>query len=147
MCLSSRQRACGPHDTYGSALTAQPGWSQGRPDNNTSSQLIKYFGLPTSRAPDTPVPVSPGYSRRADDSTPPVVPKKSMPDNNIIEADHGALKRMIRPTCGFQQMRTASTTLKGFEVMRMVRRGHCLLRRASVAGKVCLVNRLFGLAA
>ena len=147
MCLSSRQGACGPHDTYGSALTAQPGWSQGRPDNNTSSQLIKYFGLPTSCAPDTPVPVSPGYSRRADDSTPPVVPKKSMPDNNIIEADHGALKRMIRPTCGFQQMRTASTTLKGFEVIRMVRRGHCLLRRVSVAGKVCLVNRLFGLAA
>ena len=93
MCLSSRQGACGPHDTYGSALTAQPGWSQGRPDNNTSSQLIKYFGLPTSRAPDTPVPVSPGYSRRADDSTPPVVPRKSMPDNKSIEQDHRAIKR------------------------------------------------------
>ena len=42
--------------------------------------------------------------------------------NNILEADHGALKRMIRPTRGFQRMKTASTTLKGFEVMRMVRR-------------------------
>ena len=67
--------------------------------------------------------------------------------NNIIEADHGALKRMIRPTRGFQRMKTASTTLKGFEVMRMVRRGHCLLRHASMAGKICLVNQLFGLAA
>jgi hypothetical protein len=111
VCLSSRQGACGPHDTYGSALTAQPGWSQGRPDNNTSSQLIKYFGLPTSRAPDTPVPVSPGYSRRANDFTPPVVPKKSMPDNNIIEADHGAIKRVIRPTRGSQTMKTAAVTL------------------------------------
>ncbi len=45
--------------------------------------------------------------------------------NNIIEADHGALKRVIRPTCGFQRMRTASATLKGFEVLRMIRRGHC----------------------
>jgi transposase-like protein len=27
--------------------------------------------------------------------------------NNIIEADHGALKRVIRPTHGFQRMKTA----------------------------------------
>jgi transposase, IS6 family len=33
--------------------------------------------------------------------------------NNIIEADHGALKRVIRPTCGFQRMKTASATIKG----------------------------------
>jgi transposase, IS6 family len=67
--------------------------------------------------------------------------------NNIIEADHGALKRMIRPTRGFQRMKTASTTLKGFEVMRMVRRGHCMLRHAGVTGEIGLVNQLFGLAA
>jgi transposase-like protein len=66
--------------------------------------------------------------------------------NNIIEADHGALKRMIRPARGFQQMKTASATLKGFEVMRMVRRGHCMLRHAGVTGEVRLVNQLFGLA-
>jgi IS6 family transposase len=67
--------------------------------------------------------------------------------NNIIEADHGALKRMIRPTRGFQRMKTASATLKGFEVMRMVRRGHCLPRHAAVTGKICLVDQLFGLVA
>jgi transposase, IS6 family len=67
--------------------------------------------------------------------------------NNIIEADHGALKRVIRPTRGFQRMKTASTTLKGFEVMRMVRRGHCKLRHAGATGEICLVNHLFGLAA
>src|SRR5918993_500822 len=44
--------------------------------------------------------------------------------NNIIEADHGALKRVIRPTRGFQTMETATATLKGFEIMRMIRRGH-----------------------
>jgi transposase-like protein len=76
-----------------------------------------------------------------------VVHRTSKYLNNIIDADHGALKRMIRPTRGFQRMKTASTTLKGFEAMRMVRRGHCLLRHASVAGKICLVNQLFGLAA
>jgi len=42
--------------------------------------------------------------------------------NNIIEADHGALKRVIKPTRGFQSMRTATATIKGFEIMRMIRK-------------------------
>ncbi|WP_262268884.1 transposase [Microvirga yunnanensis] len=33
--------------------------------------------------------------------------------NNIIEADHSALKRVIRPTRGFQRMKIASATIKG----------------------------------
>jgi transposase, IS6 family len=67
--------------------------------------------------------------------------------NNIIKADHGALRRMIRPTRGFQRMKTAYTTLKGFEVMRMIRRGHCVLTQTGATGEIRLVNRLFGLAA
>jgi transposase, IS6 family len=67
--------------------------------------------------------------------------------NNIIEADHGALKRVIRPTRGFQRMKTASATIKGFEVMRMIRRGHCSLAQRDVTGEIRLVNQLFGLAA
>ena len=67
--------------------------------------------------------------------------------NNIIEADHGALKRVIRPTRGFQRMKTASATIKGFEVMRMIRRGHCGLAQRDVTGEIRLVNQLFGLAA
>jgi transposase-like protein len=47
--------------------------------------------------------------------------------NNRIEADHGALKRLIRPTRGFQSMKTAYATIKGFEVMRMIRRRYCIL--------------------
>jgi hypothetical protein len=37
----------GQHDNHGSALTAQPGRSHGRPVTNTSSQLIVQIGLPT----------------------------------------------------------------------------------------------------
>jgi IS6 family transposase len=66
--------------------------------------------------------------------------------NNIIEADHGALKRVIRPARGFQRMKTASATIKGFEVMRMIRRGHCVLSHSSVAGEIRLISQLFGLA-
>jgi transposase-like protein len=76
-----------------------------------------------------------------------VVHRTSKYLNNIIEADHGALKRVIRPTRGFQTMKTASATLKGFEIMRMIRRGHCIQREGKAKGEVCLVNQLFGLAA
>jgi transposase, IS6 family len=67
--------------------------------------------------------------------------------NDIIEADHGALKRVIRPARGFQRMKTAYATLKGFEVMRMIRRGHCVLTQPGATGELRLVNKLFGLAA
>ncbi len=67
--------------------------------------------------------------------------------NNIIEADHGALKRVIRRTRGSQRMKTASATLKGFEVMRMIRRGHCVLTQPGATGEIRFVNQLLGLAA
>jgi IS6 family transposase len=63
--------------------------------------------------------------------------------NNIIEADHGVLKRVIRPTRGFQRMKTAAATIKGFEVMRMIRRGHCLTCKPHVKDEVRFINKLF----
>jgi hypothetical protein len=41
----------------------------------------------------------------------------------------------------------ASATLKGFEVMRMIRRGHCTLKQPGATDEIRLVNQLFGLAA
>jgi IS6 family transposase len=76
-----------------------------------------------------------------------VVHRTSKYLNNIIEADHGALKRVIRPTRGFQTMKTAAATLTGFEIMRMIRRGHCIQRKRQTTGEIRLVNQLFSLAA
>jgi transposase, IS6 family len=42
--------------------------------------------------------------------------------NNQIEADHGKLKRLIKPPLGFKSMKTAFATIKGFKVMRMFKR-------------------------
>ena len=67
--------------------------------------------------------------------------------NNRIEADHGALKRLIRPTRGFQSMKTAYATIKGFEVMRMIRRRQCMLIEPGITGEVRFLNKLFDLAA
>ena len=63
--------------------------------------------------------------------------------NNIIEAHHGALKQVIRPTRGFQTMKTASATIKGFEVMQMIRRRRDLTCKPCVQDEVRLINKLF----
>ena len=40
-------------------------------------------------------------------------------------------------------MKTASATIKGFEVMRMIRRGHCLMCKPQVKDEVRFINKLF----
>ena len=67
--------------------------------------------------------------------------------NNRLEGDHGKLKRLIRPTLGFQSMRTAQATIKGFEVMRMVKKGQFRRWVEAVGGgtEAAFINRLFGL--
>ena len=67
--------------------------------------------------------------------------------NNRLESDHGKLKRLIRPTLGFQSMRTARATIKGFEVMRMFKEGQFRLWIEAVGGgtEARFINRLFGL--
>ena len=43
--------------------------------------------------------------------------------NNFIESEHGKLKRLIKPTLGFKSMHSAYATLKGFEIMRLFKKG------------------------
>ena len=40
-------------------------------------------------------------------------------------------------------MKAASATIKGFEVMRMIRRGHCLTCKPYVKDEIRFVNKLF----
>ncbi len=65
--------------------------------------------------------------------------------NKIIEADHNAPRRVIRPPHGSQRMKTAPASLNGFAVMRMIRRGHCVPTQPGAA-VTRLVNQFFGLA-
>jgi transposase-like protein len=43
--------------------------------------------------------------------------------NNIVEQDHRAIKRRIRPMMGFKSFRCARIILSGIEVMHMIRKG------------------------
>ena len=68
-------------------------------------------------------------------------------EHRQIEADHGKLKRRIKPTLGFKSMKTAYPTIKGFELMHALRKGQAKLHMlsAGIRGEVRLVERVFGL--
>ena len=67
--------------------------------------------------------------------------------NNIIEGDHARLKRLIRPTLGFISMKTAYATIKGFEVMRAIKKGQAKAGQIQkgVQGEIRLIESAFGI--
>ena len=67
--------------------------------------------------------------------------------NNVIEADHSKLKQLIRPVRGFKTMKTAYATIKGFEVMRALKKGQgrCFNLQGGIKGEVRMIERAFGL--
>ena len=67
--------------------------------------------------------------------------------NNITEADHGKLKLLIRPVRGFKTLKTAYATIKGFEVMRALRKGQAgmFALQGGIVGEARIVERAFGL--
>ena len=67
--------------------------------------------------------------------------------NNVVEADHGKLKLLVRPVRGFKTLKTAYATIKGFEVMRALRKGQArhFALEGGIVGEAKLVERAFGL--
>ena len=66
--------------------------------------------------------------------------------NNVVEADHGKLKQLIRPVHGFKSMKTAYATIKGFEVMRALHKGQAAMFsiQGGIVGEARIVERAFG---
>ncbi|WP_281175058.1 IS6 family transposase [Legionella massiliensis] len=65
--------------------------------------------------------------------------------NNRLEADHGKLKRLINPVRGFQSMKTAYATIKGFEVMRMFKKGQFNISMYGNRNEISFINEQVGL--
>ena len=65
--------------------------------------------------------------------------------NNRLESDHGKLKQRIRPVRGVQSQKTAHNPIRGFETMRMFRKGQFRSMVDSLAGgsKARFIGRLF----
>jgi putative transposase len=61
--------------------------------------------------------------------------------NNLVEQDHRAIKRLVRPMLGFKSFRSAAVTLAGVELMHMIRKG-----QLRTAGDVCPARQFYSLA-
>jgi putative transposase len=53
----------------------------------------------------------------------PRAPSKIMPDNNIVEQDHRAIKRIMRPMLGFKSTHCTRILLTGIETAHLIRKG------------------------
>ena len=51
--------------------------------------------------------------------------------NNLVDQDHGAIKRRTRPMLGFKTFRSARILLGGIEVMHMIAKGQMKCARGT----------------
>jgi len=68
--------------------------------------------------------------------------------NNIVEQDHRFLKRRVKPGLGFASFNTARQTIRGYEVMNMIRKGQVEgVEKGDVMGQISFIHQIFGVAA
>src|SRR4029079_14138823 len=68
--------------------------------------------------------------------------------NNIVEQDHRFIKRRVNPGLGFFSFKTARRTIKGFELMNMIRKGQIDgVGKGDIQGQRRFVDSLFRVAA
>lgn len=68
--------------------------------------------------------------------------------NNIVEQDHRGIKRLVKPGMGFGSFNTARRTIRGYEIMNMVRKGQVIgVSRGAIKERVLFLNQIFGVVA
>ena len=68
--------------------------------------------------------------------------------NNVIEQDHRFLQRLIKPGLGFKSFNTARRTIKGYEVMHMLRKGQVIgVPKGEVLAQLSFMAQVLGVAA
>ena len=68
--------------------------------------------------------------------------------NNIVEQDHRGIKRLVKPGMGFGSFNTARRTIRGYEIINMMRKGQVLgVPKGAIKERVLFINRIFGVVA
>ena len=68
--------------------------------------------------------------------------------NNRIEQDHRLIKSLVKPGMGFGSFNTARRTIKGYEIMNMLRKGQVKkVEEGAVRGRMKFMAEIFGLVA
>ncbi len=64
--------------------------------------------------------------------------------NNIVEQDHRGIKRLVKPGIGFGSFNTARRTIRGYEIMNMMRKGQIQgVAKGAVKERVIFLNQIF----
>ena len=66
--------------------------------------------------------------------------------NNVIESDHAALKRLTNPMRGFRSLASAKATLTAIEAIRIIKKHQCETVEPGVAGEAKFIASLFPVA-
>ena len=68
--------------------------------------------------------------------------------NNIVEQDHRAIKRLVKPGMGFGSFHTARRTISGYEIMNMMRKGQVIgVPRGAIKERLVFIHQIFGVTA
>ncbi len=68
--------------------------------------------------------------------------------NNRIEQDHRFIKRLVKPGMGFGSFSTARRTIKGYEIMHMMKKGQInKVEKGAVRERVKFIAEIFGVVA
>ena len=82
--------------------------------------------MSTARPKRSPSPRKPGAnSRITSGATIKIRQNKYL--NNLVEQDHRAVKRIVRPMLGFKFFHSARRTLTGIELMHMFKKGQMIV--------------------
>jgi transposase-like protein len=68
--------------------------------------------------------------------------------NNIVEQDHRGIKRLVKPGIGFGSFNTARRTIRGYEIINMMRKGQVIgVPRGAIKERVLFIHKIFGVVA
>jgi len=68
--------------------------------------------------------------------------------NNRIEQEHRFIKWLVKPVRGFKSFKTARRTIKGYEIMHMMKKGQVKkVEKGAVRERVKFIAEIFGVVA
>ncbi|RYF30449.1 MAG: IS6 family transposase [Comamonadaceae bacterium] len=86
-------------------------------------RAIGLHGVPTKITIDKSGANTAAIQSVKDDSGVNIELRQSKYMNNIVEQDHRAIKRIVRPMLGFKSFRCARVLIAGIELMHMIKKG------------------------
>lgn len=67
--------------------------------------------------------------------------------NNMVEQDHRFIKRLVKPGIRFGSSNTARRTIRGYEIMNMLRKGQVeKVEKGAVVERIKFIAEIFGVA-